>query len=296
MNRTCSAGSVLKAPVKVVVSVVEPCFWMPRMAMHICSASIITATPRGFSVSSMDLAAEDLHHAGDLGKAQHPAVRKVGDMRLADDRHHMVLAMREERNVFHQHHVVIAGDFLEGAAEHVLGGKVIAGEELAIGLGDAFRRIDEALALRIVAGPAEQHANGVFRLFLRGAAGIILDAGKIGDYGVHGPIDLSAGYLTCLSDSPLAIRLTLQAWVPLAGSGAFESSLISATDRPARFPKQQVMVRHLQNPHPNTSYHIVSNNHCERGPRRHAVLFSRRGRNNLLGSLKIPQKARKTGP
>jgi len=49
----CSAGSFLKAPVKQVVDVVDPCFLMPRMAMHMCSASIITATPRGFNTSSI---------------------------------------------------------------------------------------------------------------------------------------------------------------------------------------------------------------------------------------------------
>src|SRR5690606_26577044 len=50
-KRAWSLAFVLKSPVKVVVSVVAPCFWIPRMAMHMCSASIITATPRGFSVS-----------------------------------------------------------------------------------------------------------------------------------------------------------------------------------------------------------------------------------------------------
>ena len=51
MNRTCSAGSSLNMPVNRVVIVVEPCFRTPRIDMHICSASIITATPRGLSES-----------------------------------------------------------------------------------------------------------------------------------------------------------------------------------------------------------------------------------------------------
>src|SRR5690606_10813021 len=53
MKRTCSSGWSRKAPVKVDVSVVDPCLRMPRMAMHICSASIITATPRGLRTSWM---------------------------------------------------------------------------------------------------------------------------------------------------------------------------------------------------------------------------------------------------
>src|SRR5690606_38064494 len=51
-NRACSSGC-LKLPVSVVVRVVEPCLRMPRIAMHMCSASIITATPRGLSTDWM---------------------------------------------------------------------------------------------------------------------------------------------------------------------------------------------------------------------------------------------------
>ncbi|ASY62717.1 hypothetical protein SJ05684_c12620 [Sinorhizobium sojae CCBAU 05684] len=69
------------------------------------------------------------------------------------------------------------------------------------------------------------------------------------------PFTSNARLLTFyLSDnSPLAIRLTLQAWVPLAGSGAFGSWLSSALDRPARFPKQQATLIPLRNCHPNTT-------------------------------------------
>ena len=55
MKRTCSLAS-LKAPVKWVVTVSAPGFVTPRSDMHMCSASIITATPRGRSTSSMAVA------------------------------------------------------------------------------------------------------------------------------------------------------------------------------------------------------------------------------------------------
>src|ERR1700674_1246143 len=52
-KRTCSAGSSRNTPVNWVVTVETPCFITPRMAMHRCSASIITAAPRGFRFSSI---------------------------------------------------------------------------------------------------------------------------------------------------------------------------------------------------------------------------------------------------
>jgi len=42
-----------KAPVKSEVVVIECCFWIPRICMQRCWASITTATPRGFKVDCM---------------------------------------------------------------------------------------------------------------------------------------------------------------------------------------------------------------------------------------------------
>src|SRR5262249_6860970 len=46
MKRTCSLLSSRNAPVKCVVTVRAPGFSTPRSDMHMCSASIMTATPR----------------------------------------------------------------------------------------------------------------------------------------------------------------------------------------------------------------------------------------------------------
>ena len=56
MKRTCSFGSSRNAPVNCVVTVSAPGFSTPRSDMHMCSASIITATPRGFRISSIAVA------------------------------------------------------------------------------------------------------------------------------------------------------------------------------------------------------------------------------------------------
>src|SRR5471030_1668344 len=56
MKRTCSLASSRNAPVKYVVTVSAPGFSTPRSDMYICSASIITATPRGLRISSIAVA------------------------------------------------------------------------------------------------------------------------------------------------------------------------------------------------------------------------------------------------
>src|SRR6266850_1606307 len=53
MKRDCSAGLSRNMPVKRLVNVVAPCLATPRTDMQVCSASIITATPRGFNTSSI---------------------------------------------------------------------------------------------------------------------------------------------------------------------------------------------------------------------------------------------------
>src|ERR1700742_4357887 len=52
-KRACSAGLSRNMPVKRLVNVVAPCLATPRTDMQGCSASIITATPRGLRISSI---------------------------------------------------------------------------------------------------------------------------------------------------------------------------------------------------------------------------------------------------
>src|SRR5271166_987215 len=52
-KRVCSFGSSRKTPVNCVVTVETPSLRTPRIAMQVCSASIISATPRVASESSI---------------------------------------------------------------------------------------------------------------------------------------------------------------------------------------------------------------------------------------------------
>ena len=84
-KRPCSSRSARNMPVNWVVMVETPGFCTPRIAMHLCSASIITATPRGLRISSiasaicgsgllrLQAAREDVDHAGELREADHAA-------------------------------------------------------------------------------------------------------------------------------------------------------------------------------------------------------------------------------
>ena len=84
---------------------------------------------RGHGFLGLKPAAENFDHAGNLRQAQNLAVGKIGNMCLANDRHHVVFAMREERNILDQNDVVIAGNFFKGTAKLVFGvlfGTVVA--------------------------------------------------------------------------------------------------------------------------------------------------------------------------
>ena len=47
-------------PVKRLVNVIAPCLATPRTDMQVCSASITTATPRGFKTSSIAAAIDEI--------------------------------------------------------------------------------------------------------------------------------------------------------------------------------------------------------------------------------------------
>ena len=51
INSSRVRRSFMKAPVKAEVVVTEFCFCTPRICMHMCAASITTATPSGFKAS-----------------------------------------------------------------------------------------------------------------------------------------------------------------------------------------------------------------------------------------------------
>ena len=87
-------------------------------------------------------------------------------MGAADEGNDMVLAMRVEFDVAQHDDVVIAFDLVEGARQRLHRVLLIALEELVIGLDHALRRVEQALAVGIVACPGDQRADGLFGLLL----------------------------------------------------------------------------------------------------------------------------------
>src|SRR5580698_8363166 len=80
-------------------------------------------------------------------------------MHPADDRREMVLAVRLEADIAQHHDLVIAAGLLEGALEIFARIVAIAGEPFLVGAHHPRRRGAKALAVRVVAGPADQRAH-----------------------------------------------------------------------------------------------------------------------------------------
>jgi hypothetical protein len=112
------------------VTMLTPRLWMPRVVMHSCAPSTTTPTPqrlqhvldalgdlRGHLLLHLEAARVGLDHARQLADADHLAVGQVADVDLADDRRHVVLAMAFVLDVAQHDHLVVAGDFLEGARQ-----------------------------------------------------------------------------------------------------------------------------------------------------------------------------------
>src|SRR6185437_10382443 len=94
-------------------------------------------------------------------------------MRLADDRRQVMLAMALEADVLQDDHLVVAVGLLEGALQELVGVAAIAREILLEGAHHPRRRALQALALRIIARPAQQRAHRRLRLGPRRARELI---------------------------------------------------------------------------------------------------------------------------
>ena len=68
-------------------------------------------------------------------------------------------------------HLVVALDLLERAREHELRVVAVAAEVLLVGAHDARGRVEQPLARRVVARPAQQRADRVLGLRAGGARG-----------------------------------------------------------------------------------------------------------------------------
>ena len=112
-----------------------------------------------------------------LRQSHDPFDRRIGDMRPAVERHHVMLALRGEFDVADQHEIVIAGGLAKGAVEHLGRALVIALIEFVEGLDDAARRIQQALAAGVLADIAQQRMHRRFGLGARRARLVGADGG-----------------------------------------------------------------------------------------------------------------------
>ena len=124
----------------------------------------------------------DFDQPRQFGNADDAVARQIADMHASDDRRQMVLAKRLEADVAQHDDFVVAAGLLEGALEIFARIVVIAGEPFLIGAGDARRRGQQAFAVRIVAGPADERAHRGLGLGPRRLGGLA-DAGRFAGCG-----------------------------------------------------------------------------------------------------------------
>ena len=113
----------------------------------------------GQPLLDLQAAGEAVEHAGELGDSDDAVGRQIGDRGLADDRRHMMFAVRLERNVLEQHELVVAADLLEHPAQVDRGILAIAEAVFLPRPRHALGRIEQAFAFGIVAGPVDQRPD-----------------------------------------------------------------------------------------------------------------------------------------
>ena len=105
---------------------------------------------------------EHLHQTRELRQAAHApgGCGDVADVRLAEERHEVMLAHGVERDVAHEHHLVAM--LVERGLE--VDGRVLrqAGEHLLVHAGDARRGFLQALAVGVLADALEDKAHALF--------------------------------------------------------------------------------------------------------------------------------------
>ena len=151
----------------------EPGFRMPRIVMHVCSASITTATPLTCNSSTSRLAicsvmrswtcgpaGKFVDHPGQLAQTHDPRPGQIGNVGLAQKRQHVVLAHALEADIADQDHFVVA--LGEKLLQMPAGIKVQAREELGIHAGHPGRCFLKPLAIGIFANGHQNLADGTF--------------------------------------------------------------------------------------------------------------------------------------
>jgi hypothetical protein len=110
-----------KAPSITEVFMVEFCFSTPRIIMHMCRASMTTATPAasvtcccvgdlpGEVFLNLQAPGEHVHQPRDLRQAQHLAGGNISHMGLADEGQQVMFAQRVQLDVGDDDHLIVVG-------------------------------------------------------------------------------------------------------------------------------------------------------------------------------------------
>ena len=109
------------------------------------------------------------HNARQFGYSDKARIRNIRQMRIADKRRDMVLAMGFDLNVLKKNHILVRADLIETFLEIIFRVLPIAAEKLLIALHNAPRRVAQILALRIIARPCDERAHRLLRLRAAGA-------------------------------------------------------------------------------------------------------------------------------
>src|ERR1700758_4161407 len=138
---------------------------MLRFDQHRNAAGLEDLVDRGRDLGGemflgLQAAGEDVGQPGKLGKSHHPLDGRIGDMRLAIERHHVVLALRGKFDIADQHKIIIAGGLAKGAVQHLGRALMVALVELVERLDNPARRIQETLATGIFADIGQQRLHG----------------------------------------------------------------------------------------------------------------------------------------
>ena len=154
----------------------------------------------------------------ELRDADDMAARKIGDRRGSRDRSEMMLAVRLKRDIAQQHDLVIAADLFESPREVMAWIFLVADTIFQPSAGGARGRLDQSLAIRIVADPFDERPESLLDLERNRRLPKALPLGS------PEPYNSSRWRLSAESDQPLATirpsRATSSTAIPGRGRAA----------------------------------------------------------------------------
>ena len=119
---------------------------------------------RGQSLLNLQPLGEDLDHAGELGDPDDPFVRNVADPSPTNDRRDMMLAMAFEGDAAEHDHLVVALDLAECLVQNLVRVFVIAREIFAVSTHHTIGRLNQTVAIGVLANPLEYGAERLLGL------------------------------------------------------------------------------------------------------------------------------------